>query len=254
MTRPRPPQRHPTGSRRMDQEVRAHLHHAGRIVVRIRKRIQERRRRLPSREANAAGNPTPPDAVSIVPQTPDGKLLLIRGISLSAEQLVHRVSGRPHGAGRKPGGMRRSRASRRNRVRAANQLGRSSNRPAAASRLLVHGANRRDRARCVRPGRESGGRATGTRRAHRAVPARHCRRPAIPCRKHHPVGHPRPVGAGSFRAQTVAASTKTPRISGPRDFAPSHAASKPARASPSVFKPGEARTYHGKTHIARFSC
>lgn len=29
-------------------------------------------------EANAAGNPTPPDAVSIVPQTPDGKLLLIR--------------------------------------------------------------------------------------------------------------------------------------------------------------------------------
>ncbi|RNL48910.1 NUDIX hydrolase [Paraeggerthella hongkongensis] len=29
-------------------------------------------------EANAAGNPTPPDAVSIAPQTPDGKLLLIR--------------------------------------------------------------------------------------------------------------------------------------------------------------------------------
>ena len=63
----------------MDQEVRAGLHYARRLDVRVRKRVaQELEAYRAELEGNAAGRACAADAVCIVPQTATGELLLIR--------------------------------------------------------------------------------------------------------------------------------------------------------------------------------
>lgn len=144
----------------IDQEVRAGLHYARRLDVRVRKRVAQEPRSLPRRAGRQCRRSGVRGRRRVHRATNrDGRAAAHPRVSLSAEQLVHRVPGRPHGAGRGPRNLRRPRTPRGNGLRPARRCRRARARPAAASGLLVHRSHRRNRARRVRPGGEGGRRA-----------------------------------------------------------------------------------------------
>lgn len=83
----------------MDQEVRAGLHYARRLDVRVRKRVAQEPRSLPRRAGRQCRRSGVRGRRRVHRATNrDGRAAAHPRVSLSAEQLVHRVPGRPHGA------------------------------------------------------------------------------------------------------------------------------------------------------------
>ena len=116
----------------MDQEVRAGLHYARRLDVRVRKRVAQEPRSLPRRAGRQCRRSGVRGRRRVHRATNrDGRAAAHPRVSLSAEQLVHRVPGRPHGAGRGPRNLRRPRTPRGNGLRPARRCRRARARPAA---------------------------------------------------------------------------------------------------------------------------
>ena len=174
----------------MDQEVRFALRAARRHELRIRQRLAQRPRRVPRR---TGGERPRRDAACRcgVRRAADAQRQAgaHQGVPLSAEQLVHRVSRRPHRPRRGSCGEHRPRAARGDRIRPAARPRRAA-RTAPPGRLLLGGIHRRDHPGRVRPGGEGRRRRAGRGGAHRALRGGDRRHPALPLREHDPHQHP----------------------------------------------------------------
>ena len=170
-----------------------------------RKSLEAYRREL---EGNAAGKKPPADAVCIVPQTPDGQLLLIREFRYPLNSWCIAF---PAGLV-DPGEDLASCVDRELREETGFALRADLG---SAAGLLVHRPYRRDGSRGVRTGGARRRRAARAGRVHRAVPAVHKRRPPFPCRERHAHRHARPAGAGGVRAPALASTVLSPTSAGP---------------------------------------